>query len=431
VLSRSSDWISDIQGEIMKIPKMTLKMTLITSALATLMLILLLIVTSHSAMSELMQIAIDSGLEDNGKLQSAASSAWTLVMVLAVALVVLIAGIVLYITKHFAKPIQHLSGLMKQVCEQRDLSLRAEEKGSQEVVQIAIVFNKMLSEFETLLGGVKGSVGLLKEATQELSAVTEKSGDDMATQQSESQQLATAMNQMAATAQEVARNASEASSAVQEAEGAAQESAEIAVAAMCAMDNLVTEVGSAASVITQLEEDSSSIGMVLDVIKGIAEQTNLLALNAAIEAARAGEQGRGFAVVADEVRTLASRTQESTNEIQTMIEKLQTGTHDAVKVMLHAKELGEGGSAQTEATAEALAEISGAVKTINDMTTQIASAAEEQTSVAEEMSCNITNISEMSNATVDGSMQTARTTEHLKSLSEQLHGVLNDFSQQR
>jgi len=415
----------------MKIPKMTLKMTLITSALATLTLILLLIMASHSAMSDLMQIAVDSGVADSEKLQSVASSAWTVVLVLTAVLVALIAGIVFYISKHFAQPIHHLSELMKQVCMHRDLSLRAEEKGSQEVIQIAVVFNKMLSEFEALIGGVQGSVGLLKEATQELSAVTEKSSDDMATQQSESQQLATAMNQMAATAQEVARNAADASSAVHDAEGSAQESAEIAVQAMCAMDNLVTEVDSAAGVITKLEEDSSSIGMVLDVIKGIAEQTNLLALNAAIEAARAGEQGRGFAVVADEVRTLASRTQESTNEIQTMIEKLQTGTQDAVKVMLHAKELGEAGSSQTEATAEALAEISGSVKSINDMTTQIASAAEQQTSVSEEMSRNITNIAETSNSTVDGSMQTARTTEHLKSLSEQLHSVLNDFSQQQ
>jgi len=415
----------------MKIPNMTLKMTLITSALATLTLVLLLMVTSHTAMSNLLQVAQESGLESKSELQSIVSSAWTQLLVLVAALFLLIGGIVFYISKHFALPIQHLSGLMKQVCMQRDLSLRAQEKGSQEIVQMAAVFNMMLSEFEKLMGGVKGSVGLLKEATQELSVVIEKNGEDMTSQQSESEQLAAAMNQMAATAQEVARNATDAATAVQTAEGSAQESAEIAVAAMCAMDNLVTEVDSAAGVITKLEEDSSSIGMVLDVIKGIAEQTNLLALNAAIEAARAGEQGRGFAVVADEVRTLASRTQESTNEIQAMIERLQAGTRDAVKVMMHAKELGEDGSAQTEATAEALAEISGSVKSINDMTTQIAGAAEEQTAVTEEMSRNITNITEASESTLQGSIQTAETTEHLKSLSEQLHGVLDEFSGQQ
>ena len=415
----------------MKIPNMTLKTTLVTSALATISLVVVMLISSNAAMSNLMQISVDSGFEKTAELQAIASSAWTLLLVLFSALVVLIAGIVFYIGKNFAKPIHHLSGLMHQVCMQRDLSLRAEEIGSKEVAQMAIVFNKMLSEFETLMDGVQGSVGLLKEATQELSAVTEKSHEDMSTQQSESQQLATAMNEMAATAQEVSKNAVDAASAVHDAESSAQESAEIAVAAMCAMDNLVMEVDSAAGVITKLEEDSSSIGMVLDVIKGIAEQTNLLALNAAIEAARAGEQGRGFAVVADEVRTLASRTQESTNEIQSMIEMLQKGTGDAVKVMLHAKELGENGSAQTEATAEALAEISGSVKSISDMTTQIASAAEEQTAVAEEMSRNIVNITEASESTVEGSRQTTETTEHLKSLSERLHGVLDDFSAQR
>lgn len=415
----------------MKIPNMTLKMTLVTSALATISLVVVMLISTNVAMSSLMQIALDSEFEKTAELQAIVSSAWTLLLVLVSVIVVLIAGIVFYIGKNFAKPINHLSGLMHQVCMQRDLSLRAEEKGSEEVAQMAIVFNKMLSEFETLMSGVQGSVGLLKEATQELSAVTEKSHEDMSTQQSESHQLATAMNEMAATAQEVSKNAAEAASAVHDAESSAQESAEVAVAAMCAMDNLVTEVDSAAAVITKLEEDSSSIGMVLDVIKGIAEQTNLLALNAAIEAARAGEQGRGFAVVADEVRTLASRTQESTNEIQSMIEMLQTGTHDAVKVMMHAKELGQGGSAQTEATAEALAEISGSVKSISDMTTQIASAAEEQTAVAEEMSRNIVNITEASESTVDGSRKTSETTEHLKSLSERLHGVLDDFSAQR
>jgi len=415
----------------MKIPNMTLKSTLIASAVLTLSLVLVMLVSINYAMSNLMQIAVDSGLQDATELQAVASAEWTLLLVLVAVLIALIIGIVFHIGKNFAQPINELSTLMKKVCMERDLSLRAKEKGSNEVAQIGIVFNKMLSEFETLVGGVQGSVGLLKEATQELSTVTEQSSEDMANQQSESQQLAAAMNQMSATAQEVARNAADAASAVHDAEGSAESSAKIAVEAMCAMDNLVSEVGSAANVITQLEEDSSSIGMVLDVIKGIAEQTNLLALNAAIEAARAGEQGRGFAVVADEVRTLASRTQESTDEIQSMIEKLQAGTRDAVKVMIHAKELGEGGSSQTEATAEALAEISGAVKSISDMTTQIASAAEEQTSVAEEMSRNITNITDASESTVQGSRQTAETTEHLKSLSEQLHGALSDFSEQQ
>jgi len=411
----------------MKTSKMTFKMTLLASAGATLTLLIIMLVSINSTMSNLMQIAIDSGLKDDTELQSIASSEWTLLLILGAVMVVVIVGIVYHISKNFQRPIQRLSQVMERVSIEHDLSLRVEEKGSTEVLQIALACNELLSRFEALIGGVNGSVGSLREATHELSVVTEKSGELTSTQQSESQQLAAAMNEMAATAQEVAKNASDAATAVHEAESSAQHSAEIAVEAMCAMDNLVAEVEGAAGVITQLENDSSSIGMVLDVIKGIAEQTNLLALNAAIEAARAGEQGRGFAVVADEVRTLASRTQESTNEIQSMIEKLQSGTRAAVKVMMHAKELGEGGSAQTEATAEALAEISGTIKSISDMTTQIASAAEEQTAVAEEMSRNIVSISEVADSTVAGSMQTAETTERLKSLSEQLQSSLGEY----
>jgi len=411
----------------MRVPKITFKTTLLVSAGATLLLLAIMLISINTAMSNLMQVAIDSGLQDSSELQSIASFEWTLLLVLASMMAVVIAGIVYYIGKHFQQPIHDLSEFMKKVSNGHDLSMRAEEKGSTEVVQIASACNGLLSRFETLIGSVNNSVDLLKDATKELSLVTESSSELTATQQLESQQLAAAMNEMAATAQEVAKNASDTASSVHDAEASTQHSEEIAVAAMKAMDNLVAEVESAANVITKLEDDSSSIGMVLDVIKGIAEQTNLLALNAAIEAARAGEQGRGFAVVADEVRTLASRTQESTNEIQSMIEKLQSGTRDAVKVMLHAKELGEDGSSQTEATAKALSEISSSVKSINDMTTQIASAAEEQTAVAEEMSRSIVSITEVANSTVEGSEKTSETTEHLKSLSEKLQSSLGKY----
>lgn len=411
----------------MKIPNITFKMTLLMTVLMTFVLLAVMLISVNIAMSELMQIAVDSGLQETDTMQSVASSEWMLLLITTSIIALLIVGLVVYMAKNFEKPIHQLFELMEKVRIEKDLSLRAEVTGSSEVAQMAASYNDLLAQFEGLISSVVGSVGSLKEATQELSAVTENSSELTATQQSESQQLATAMNEMSATAQEVAKNAADAASAVHDAENSAQQSAEIAVEAMCAMDNLVAEVDGAAGVITKLEDDSSSIGMVLDVIKGIAEQTNLLALNAAIEAARAGEQGRGFAVVADEVRTLASRTQESTNEIQSMIEKLQSGTQAAVKVMMHAKELGEGGSAQTEATAEALAEISGSVKSISDMATQIASAAEEQTAVTEEMSRNIVSIADVADSTVAGSMQTAETTEHLKSISEQLQQSLGTY----
>ena len=409
----------------MKMPKLTFKTTLYGSAVAVLSLLTVLLVSINIALSNLMDVALDAGLQDIDALQSIVSTEWLLLLALTALITVVIVGVVFYMSKYFQQPILKMSKIMHSISTDNDLSLRVTESGSPEVVSIATACNQLLEHVENLVNSVNGSIGSLKEATQELSRVTEQSGELTTTQQSESQQLAAAMNEMTATAQEVAKNAADTAAAVHDAESSAQSSAEIAVEAMCAMDNLVSEVDSAANVITKLEDDSNSIGMVLDVIKGIAEQTNLLALNAAIEAARAGEQGRGFAVVADEVRTLASRTQESTDEIQSMIEKLQSGTRDAVKVMMHAKELGEGGSAHTEATAEALAEISGTVKSINDMTTQIASAAEEQTAVTEEMSRNIVSIADVADATVAGSMQTVETTERLKSLSEQLQSVVS------
>jgi len=414
----------------MKLSKLTLKTTLIVFAAATFAMILVMMLLSQSALNEAIDVALKSGSTDADALTEIASSAKSTAISMLGLLIALLVGIVAYLTRNFATPVHKLAILMQQVTVDKNLSVRADTTGNADLGHIAVAFNTVLSEFETLINEVHNSVTRLKTSTQDLSAVTERSGENMVVQQSESQQVAAAMNQMAATALEVSRNAADAAATVQEAESTATESAEVAVEAMCAMDNLVSEVDSASGVIERLETESENIGMVLDVIKGIAEQTNLLALNAAIEAARAGEQGRGFAVVADEVRALAGKTQSSTDEIQSMIEHLQAGSREAVKVMNAARTLGEAGSTQTEAAAEALAMISGSVKQINDMTTQIASAAQEQTSVAEEISGNITSISQITEATVQGSMQTSEATEHLKALAEGLQIMLADYDRQ-
>jgi methyl-accepting chemotaxis protein len=230
----------------MKAPKMNLKMTLIVSASITLLALSTMLVSINIAMSNLMQTAVDAGLNNNSDLQAIASFEWNLLLTITGTFFILISAIVMYIYKNFASPLQSLSKVMQKVSDDRDLGLRASERGGSEVAQISLAYNKMLSEFEELINSVSTSVGSLKEATQELSLITESSGELTATQQSESQQLATAMNEMSATSQEVAKNAADTASAVHDATSSAQHSAEIAVEAMCAMDNLVTEVDSAA-----------------------------------------------------------------------------------------------------------------------------------------------------------------------------------------
>jgi len=235
------------------------------------------------------------------------------------------------------------------------------------------------------------------------------------------------MNQMNATVQEVARNAQHAASAAKEATDASDDGKKVVAKTIGVINTLASEVEGAAEVIQTLEQDSVDIGKVLDVIRGIAEQTNLLALNAAIEAARAGEQGRGFAVVADEVRTLASRTQTSTEEIDEMITRLQAGTNRAVKAMQVGTEQAQAGVDQAAEAGNSLESITQAIAQINDMNIQIANAAEEQSAVAEEINRNITNISDVADQAAGGARETTQASEQVAMLSEKLGGLVSQF----
>jgi methyl-accepting chemotaxis protein len=308
-----------------------------------------------------------------------------------------------------------------------DISKHCDMESHDLIGDIVKSFNEMAQNLRGMIGEITGSTAQLAAAAEELTAITENTSHGIRQQQAEIDQVATAVNEMVATVQEVARNAEQAAHAAQNADQSAKSGALVATEAMGGIDVLVNEVEKSAAVIHELEAESENIGMVLDVIKGIAEQTNLLALNAAIEAARAGEQGRGFAVVADEVRTLASRTQKSTQEIHTMIERLQSGASNAVKVMEKARAQGKKGVDQVEKAAESLAEIAGAVATINDMNTQIASAAEEQSAVAEEINRNVVNISQAAVQSANGSAQTASSSEDLARLAAQLQSLVGRF----
>jgi methyl-accepting chemotaxis protein len=251
---------------------------------------------------------------------------------------------------------------------------------------------------------------------------------NLAHQHSEVAQVATAMNEMSSTSQEVARSAAGAASAAQGADQAANQGHEAVEGVIEAIRTMTSDVAAAAETIKDLEKESDNIGGILAVIRGIADQTNLLALNAAIEAARAGEQGRGFAVVADEVRNLAQRTQQATGEIQEMIKRLQEGARRAVDAMEHGRSRTEENLSQAALAGERLVGITRAVTTINEMNTHIATAAEEQSAVTEEMNRNISNISSAADRTADGAQHIASAGRQMQELVQQLRAIVGRFS---
>ncbi len=330
--------------------------------------------------------------------------------------------------KTIGKKLEQLSAALQEIAEgDGDLTRRLDESRKDELGEVAHWFNLFVGKLQHLMGDIKGSTDSLTNSAQQLSQVAEKSNSEITEQQMQTDQLATAINEMAAAVQEVAHNTQQAATAADKANQEAGNGRNIVNGNIDAMDSLASEIQKASAVIHQLQSESNEIGGVLDVIKGIAEQTNLLALNAAIEAARAGEQGRGFAVVADEVRTLASRTQESTQEIQNMIERLQSRAQEAVKVMDENQAQSQAGVENASRVNDSLQNINTAIEEISDLNTQIASAADEQSHVAEEVNRNIQQISQCTDAAVGGSEQVARASEDLTQLATQLRNLADRF----
>ncbi|ATP10662.1 methyl-accepting chemotaxis protein [Aeromonas salmonicida] len=355
-------------------------------------------------------------------------SAKQLSVVIGLVALIFVVLVAWYLTQQIKQPVNKLLELVGKVAA-GDLAAHLDLKwfNNDELGKLAKGFGEMQGNLRNLVSEVSGSVVQLSSAAEEISAVARQSASNMNNQQHELNQLATAMNEMQATVQEVSRNTSDAASAATQVSSSAELGANTVNDSIKRIEQVAGAIESTAVVIRQLGDDSRNIGMVLEVIRGIAEQTNLLALNAAIEAARAGEQGRGFAVVADEVRTLAKRTQDSTSQINTIIAELQQRAEQAGTTMQQSQEMMNSTVSTAREAGLSISEISNSVESISHMNIQIATATEEQGAVSEELNRNVVNISHASEEVAAGATQMAQACNDLNHLANQLQEMVRRF----
>ncbi|MEE4818902.1 methyl-accepting chemotaxis protein [Pseudomonas alliivorans] len=343
-------------------------------------------------------------------------------------LLVLILGIMaaVIITRQITRPLQETLAIVDRIAS-GDLTHTAVITRRDELGVLQQGIQRMGATLRDLISGIRDGVTQIASAAEELSAVTEQTSAGVNSQKVETDQVATAMYEMSATVHEVARNAEQASVAAADADKEARAGDKVVGEAIGQIERLAAEVVRSSDAMTVLEQESDKIGKVMDVIKAVAEQTNLLALNAAIEAARAGEAGRGFAVVADEVRGLAQRTQQSTEEIESLVAGLQNGTRQVSEIMLGSRTLTDSSVELTRKAGVSLESITRTVSNIQAMNQQIAAAAEQQSSVADEISRSIVNVRDVSEQTAEASEETAASSVELARLGGQLQMLVSHF----
>ncbi len=346
-----------------------------------------------TALAALIQLQLDESLAFTTAAQQTYNSTMQLFSALMVLMVVALSAMAWLIYRSIQRPLRDLRQVINDVGQHSDLRLRVKITGRDEIAEAAESFNQTISRVQAFFIELGSAVHMLASASEEMSSISSQVSDTAFAQEQQANLIATAINQMSAAIQEVASSAQATSVQAGDADAKTRQGYDKVAQNVSAIAQLSDAIGSASTVITELNGETDKISQVLLVIQNIAAQTNLLALNAAIEAARAGEAGRGFAVVADEVRTLATNTQKATESIRLMIEKLQSAAREAVTAMAQSQQYAGNSVLNAQQAGEVLEEIRSSVGTIVDMNVQISAATEQQTVVAEDINKNITEFS--------------------------------------
>ncbi|KAB7681614.1 methyl-accepting chemotaxis protein [Plesiomonas shigelloides] len=390
----------------------------------------------HGKTKELTDISVNKAIHASSVAESIYSSAKYSIILSLIVSSALVCMFALLITRSITKPLTMMLEQAKsiangdltrsQLCEYIEMVERGKAT-SDELSDLGKELRRMKEGLHNLIRNIAESASQVTYAVEQVNMIAEQAAEGLAQQQSEVSQLAAAMNEMQATVQDVSVNTAHAASSAQDASNQSICGNDIVCETVSSIRSVSKQIEQASIIVQQLEQDSSSISVVLDVIRNIADQTNLLALNAAIEAARAGEQGRGFAVVADEVRTLAQKTQDSTTQINHIIEALQQRASEACHAMEVSCKEATHCVDHAQCAGDKIKEINIEISKISDMSAQIATATEEQSAVAAELNKNIINISEASNAVSNGATETTKACGSLLELSEQLNAMVRKF----
>lgn len=375
----------------------------------------------------LIELQLDIANKERAKAQEIYDKAFVEFISITAIVVFLMSVFGFYVVRSINVPLDKFLVAITQADEQRDLTVSVGVRTRDEIGQVARAFRNMLEKFRSIIADVGQSSDQLKSLATQLSHSTEVTKEGIMLQVQETERVSQACTEMTSGFEQVNLNAEQAASAANEANTETEVGLKELDQTISLINELSVKMGDANQVISRVESDSENIGAVLDVIRGIAEQTNLLALNAAIEAARAGEQGRGFAVVADEVRSLAQRTQNSTEEINTMISKLQVGTREASTVMDEGVEVMEKTVSMASKAGTSLTTISSAIALINQMNDEIALATKEQMRVSQDIAMNVAKINDVSKASEESVAEVDQSATELKNTSVHLAELVNEF----